>query len=119
MMVVHQPGDCQPENRFRRVDGVSAGERNTRFFTDSAASIDHFAPHFGREFVDRPAKDGDRHQRCTAHSINIADRIGCSDFPKDKGVIHDRHKKVCGREYGGAVAQVKSCRIISIAVSDQ
>ncbi|MNZ54706.1 hypothetical protein D3C78_726170 [compost metagenome] len=97
-------GDGQTKNRLRGVDGMATRQRDPRLLTGKAPALNHFASNFRRKGVNRPAQDGDRHDRFTAHRKNIADRIGGRDAPKIKRVIDDRHKEIGRADNAGAVA---------------
>nr|GFD21595.1 hypothetical protein [Tanacetum cinerariifolium] len=72
----HESRHRQAKDRFGCVNGVTACQRNARGVTHCAAAPDHFTGDFGRQHVDRPAENGDRHQRVAAHGVDVADGVG-------------------------------------------
>jgi hypothetical protein len=51
----------------------------------TAAAANHFPGNFRRQHIDRPAEDGDGHQRVAAHGVDVADGIGGGDAAEIEG----------------------------------
>ena len=99
----HHAGDGQAEDRLRRIDRVTTGQGNTRLLAGKASAFDHVAGNLRREGVNRPAQNGDRHNRFTAHRKDIADGVGGRNASEVEWVVDNRHKKVSGADNAGAV----------------
>ena len=117
--IIDDAGDGEAEDRFRRVDGVTTGQRDTRLFTGGATAVDHLARHFRSQLVDGPAEDRDGHHRRTAHGVDIADRIGGGDAAELERVVDDGHEKVGRADHRAAVAQVVGRRVVARLVAHQ
>ena len=94
----HHAGDRQTEDRLRGVNGVAARQRDPRLLAGKAPALHHFAGDFRRQGVDRPAENGNRHNRFPAHGENIADGVGGGNAAKVERIIDNRHKKVGGAD---------------------
>ena len=68
---VHQADRHQAIDRLDRIDGVAAGNRDTRFFADGFATIEYLFDGFERQRVDGHAHQRQRKQRRAAHRIYI------------------------------------------------
>ena len=117
VLFFNQPRDCQPEDRLRSVNRVSPGQRNTRRFANTATASHHLACHFRRQHIHRPPQNGNRHQWRTPHRVDIADGIGCCNAPKIKGVIHNRHEEVGGRNHATFFINGVNRRIIARSIA--
>ncbi|MNQ40598.1 hypothetical protein D3C85_542570 [compost metagenome] len=113
----HQPGDGQAEDRLRCVNRMTARQWNTRLVTHRTASANHFPGNLRRQHVDWPAKDGNRHQRVTAHGVDVADGIGGGDATEIERVIDNRHEKVGGRDHTLLVIDGVHRRVIARSVA--
>ncbi|RMS39072.1 GCN5-related N-acetyltransferase [Pseudomonas ficuserectae] len=105
VLFLHHASYSQTEDRLRRIDGVPASQRDTGSVADGTTTANDFARHFWREDIDRPAEDGDGHQRIAAHRIDITNGIGRGDTAEVERVIDDRHKEVSGRDHAALVIQ--------------
>ena len=115
----HHAGDRQTEDRLRGVNGVAARQRDPRLLAGKAPALHHFASDFRRQGVDRPAEDGNRHNRFPAHSENIADGVGGGDAAKVERVIDNRHKEIGGADDRGAITEIVNGGIIAGFVADK
>src|SRR5262249_51377922 len=77
---------------LRRVDRVTAGNRNSSTGANSVATCDDRAHVFDCDLVERHAKYCERHDRFCAHSVNVGDRVGRGDPAEVEGVVHHRHE---------------------------
>ena len=75
---------------------MTAGDRYARRSAHAFAAFQYLADHFQRQFVDRHAHQGQRHDGCTAHRIYVTDRVGRGNPPEVVGVIDNRHEKIGG-----------------------
>src|SRR5690606_16920996 len=112
-------GDGQAEDRLRPIDRVTTGQGNTRLLAGKASAFDHVAGNLRREGVNRPAQNGDRHNRFTAHRKDIADGAGGRNAPEVERVVDDRHKEITGADNAGAVTQVINRCIVTRFVTDK
>jgi hypothetical protein len=73
----------------------SSGHRpgRSRLLAGKTPALHHFAGNFRRQGINRPAKNGNRHNRFSAHRENIADGVGGGDTAKVERVVDNRHKK--------------------------
>ncbi|MCY1180592.1 hypothetical protein D9M73_210470 [compost metagenome] len=97
---------------------MAAGQRDAGFGAHRTATADHFAGHFRRQHVDRPAEDGDGHQRVAAHGVDVADGVGGGDAAEVVRVIDDRHEEVGGRDHTALVIEGVDCRVIARGIAD-
>jgi GNAT superfamily N-acetyltransferase len=116
--LAHHAGDGQAEDRLGGVDGVAAGQRDAGFGAHGAAAANHFAGHFRRQHVDRPAEDGDGHQRVAAHGVDVADGVGGGDAAEVEGIVDDGHEEVGGRDHAAFVVQGVHGGVVARGVAD-
>ena len=93
---VHQAHRHQPVDRFDRVDGVAAGNRNARLAADRGATLQDLSDRCQRQHVDRHAHQRQRHDRPAAHGVHVADGVGGGDAPEVERVVDDGHEEVGG-----------------------
>ena len=67
----------------------------------------------------REVPRGERHDRSSAHCVNIRQGVGCSDSAKVVPVVYDRHKKIGGCNQGLLVVQAVDGSVIARLVSYQ
>jgi hypothetical protein len=111
---VGEPGDGQAVLRLRVVDAVPTGEMGRRLHADVGAAAQDLGGQLEGDPVTRPGQQVDRHQRRTAHRVDVRQRVGCRDPAPVVGVVDDRGEEVCGGDdravavdaYGGAVVAV-------------
>lgn len=116
--LLHHAGHGQAEDRLGGVDGVSAGQRDAGFLADLAAAGDHLAGDFRGQHVDRPAEDGDGHQRVAAHGVDIADGVGRGDTAEIEGVVDDRHEEIGGGDHPALLVEGVDSRVVARGVAD-
>src|SRR5690606_23814283 len=87
-------GHRQSEDGLGSVDGVTAGQGNAGGVADRPAAAHDLPGHFRRQHVDRPAEDGDGHQRIAAHGVDVTDGIGGGNAAEVEGVVDNRHEEV-------------------------
>ena len=73
---------------------MAAGQRNASFLADGCAAIQNFCNGFVGQHIDRHAHNGQRHQRCAAHGVDVRQGVGGSNAAKVTWVVHDGHEKV-------------------------
>src|SRR5690606_693652 len=78
----------------------------------------HLAGHFRRQQVDRPAEDGDGHQRVAAHGIDVADGIGGGNTPEVEGIVDNGHEEVGGGYHTPLTVNAVHGRIIPRGIAD-
>ncbi|VTM89963.1 Uncharacterised protein [Raoultella ornithinolytica] len=115
----HHAGDRQTENRLRRVNRVATGQGDARLLAGKTPALHNFAGNFRRQGINRPAKNGNRHNRFSAHRENVADGVGGGDTAKVERAVDYRHKKVGGADDGRPVAKVVNRRIITGLIPHQ
>ncbi len=115
----HYACDRETKDRLRGVNRVSARQRDTGLTAGKAPPLGHFTRNIGRQGINRPAKDRDRHNRFAAHRKNIADGVCCRNAAKIKRVIDYRHKEVGGADNTGAITQIVNRRIIAGFITHQ
>jgi hypothetical protein len=92
--LVHHTGHGQAEDRLRCIDRVSTGQRYARGIAHRTAATNHLAGDLRCKHVDRPAENGDGHQRLAAHGVDVADGVGGGDAAEVEGVIDDGHEEI-------------------------
>ncbi|MNF89033.1 hypothetical protein D3C84_715380 [compost metagenome] len=118
MALFHQAGDGQAKDRFRRVDGVPACQRDARLVTHRTTAAYHFPGNFRRQHVHRPAQNRYRHQGIAAHRIDVADGIGGGNSAEIERIVDDRHEKVGGRDHAAFLVNGIHRRIIARGIAD-
>src|SRR5690606_30149679 len=108
----------QAEDRLRRIDGVTASQRNAGGVADRTAAADHLAGDFRRQHVDRPAEDGDGHQRAAAHGVDVADRVGGGDAPEVEGIVDDGHEEVGGGDHPAFLVDAVDRCVVARGIAD-
>ena len=91
---------------------MSAGQWNAGLLTDGSSSFYYLLRNCGGYLFDRPAQDRDSDQWLTAHSIDIANGIGCRDLAERKRIVDQRREKVGTRDQCCAIAQIIDRRIV-------
>lgn len=99
----HYASNGRAKDWLRRINRVTAGRGNPRLLAGKTTAINHFTGHFRRDGVDRPAQNGNRHDRLTAHCEDIADGVGGRNAPEVERVVDNRHKEVGSTDNAGAV----------------
>ena len=98
---------------------MPAGQRDTGFPANGAGPFEHLTCHLGREFIDRPAQNGNGQNGFAPHGIDIADGVGRGNTPKVESIVDNGHKEIGGADDGFAVAQVEHGGIIAGVVANQ
>ncbi|MNC43239.1 hypothetical protein D3C75_920910 [compost metagenome] len=98
---------------------MTTRQRNSGLLAYKTPTFNDFTRDFWCQGVNRPAKNGDSHNRFAAHRIDITDRVGSSNAPKIERIVDDRHKEVSGADDTSAVAQIVYRRVITGFVSYQ
>ena len=98
---------------------MSPGQGDARFRTGLTTALDYLTGGFRRQLIDRPAENGNGHQRRSAHGVNVADGVGCRNSSEGERIVHDRHEKVCCTDDGGSVAQVVNGGIVAFGVPNE
>ena len=99
----HHARNGQAEDRLRRIDRVTTGQGNPRLLTGKAPALNHIPGNLRWKGVNRPAQNGNRHDRLTAHREDIADGVSRRNAPEIERVIDNRHKEISGADNAGAV----------------
>ncbi|AEW73206.1 hypothetical protein EcWSU1_01767 [Enterobacter ludwigii] len=115
----HHARDRETEDRLRRIDRMPPGQRDPRLLAGKTSPFNHLTGNFRGKGVDRPAQNGNRHNRFAPHGENIADGVGGRNTPEIERVVDNRHKEVGGTDNAGAVTQVINCRIVTRFVTDK
>src|SRR3546814_1649777 len=97
---------------------MAARQGNTRLVTDGTTAANHLTSDFRSQYVDRPAENRNRHQRITAHRVDVADGIGGGDATEIKRIIDNRHEKIGGGDHRSEehTSELQSLMRISYAV---
>ena len=102
-----------------RVDRMAAGDGDAGLGADRSAALQDFAGHLDRQFVERHAEDGERHDRRAAHGIDIGDRIGRGDAAEIMGVVDHRHEEIGGRDHAGLVVDLPDGGVVAGLGADE
>ena len=97
---------------------MPARQRDAGVITHGATTADHFAGHFRRQQMHRPAQNRNGHQWVTAHCIDVADGIGGGNTAEIVRVIDDRHKEIGGRNHPALVIQGIDRSIVTRGIAD-
>ena len=62
--------------------------------------------------------DGDGHHGRSAHGVDVAECIGCSDASKGEWVVNDGHEEVGGADNAGSVTEIHDRGIVAAFVAD-
>ncbi len=111
--------DRQSVDRFRRVDGMPASNRNARFRANAGTTFQDFADHLGGHLVHRHSEDRQRHDRRSAHGIDVGYRIGGRDASEVERIIHHRHEEIRGGDHAVFVVQLPDGGIVAGFRSDE
>ncbi|OQC55939.1 MAG: hypothetical protein BWX52_01914 [Bacteroidetes bacterium ADurb.Bin013] len=109
----------QAENRFRYADAVSTGQGDPGLRANGTCSFNHLPRHRSRQFLQRPAQDGDGHQGRSTHGVNVRDSVSGSDPSKIIRVVHNGGKEIGGADDGFPAANVVYSRIVAGLVPHQ
>src|SRR5262249_24253554 len=88
---MHQPCYGQTEERLRRIDAVPARGRYSRGGTRLSRAPKDLACERGFELADRPAENGDCHDRSAPHGVDIADGVHGRYSTKIERVVDNWH----------------------------
>ena len=116
---VHHADANQAIDRFRRIDGVAARDRDPGRLAHRFATGEDLADDVVGQLADRHADDGQREQRTPAHGIDVGQRIGCGDAAEFEGIVYDRHEKISGRHDRLFVVQPVDSGIVAVLDSHQ
>lgn len=94
-------------------------QRDPRLLAGETPTVDHLLRHLRRQFGDRPAENGDRHDRFAAHGVHVADGVGGGDTAEIERIVDDRHEEVGGADDADAVADVVHRRVVTGFIADQ
>jgi hypothetical protein len=84
------------------------------------ATIQNGADGFHRQHIHRHADNGQRHDGCASHGVDVRQGIGGGNAAKVEGVIHDGHEKVGGGHNGLLVIQaIHRCIITGLGADQQ
>ncbi len=98
---------------------MATGQRDPRLLAGETAAVDHLLRHLRRQLGDRPAENGDRHDRFAAHGVHVADGVGSRNAAEIEWIVDDRHEEVGGADDADAVANVVHRRIVAGFIADQ
>ena len=85
---MNQTHHHQTINRLYTINGVTARNRNTCLLTNRLTALQYFCNDVGTQNIDGHPHNRQGHDGCTAHCINIADRISCCNAPKVKWIVN-------------------------------
>ncbi|MNU78406.1 hypothetical protein D3C71_679940 [compost metagenome] len=98
---------------------MTARNRDTSFSADRCATLEDPGNLFRLQLVDRHTQDRKRHDRLSAHGIDIGNGVGGGDAAKIVGVVHHRHEEVCGGDHACIVVDLPDSGVVGHLVSDQ
>ena len=73
---------------------MTARDRNTRLGADRGATLQNRTHRFDRQFIERHAEYGQRHNGLSTHGVNVGDGIGSSNPAEITRIIHHWHEEV-------------------------
>src|ERR1700694_5143894 len=89
-----QPYRDQAIDRFDRIDGVAAGNRDAGFRAHCLSAFENPANGLDWKFFDRHPDQCQRKERRATHCVYVGDGVGCSDRAEVVRVVDDRHEKI-------------------------
>ena len=111
-------GDTQAIFRLVVLDGVSARNDATGLYGLVVAAFQNLSDGDQRQAVGY-AKQVHRQFGYTAHSVNIAEGVGCGDLAEHIGVVYNGSKEIHRLDHGGVVIDTIDASIIAAVVAYQ
>ena len=101
------------------IDRMAAGDGNAGLRADRAPAIEDLADHVGGNLVDGHAENGERHDRSSAHRIDVGDGVGGRHTAEVEGVVDHRHEEVGGRDHAGPVVELVDRGVVAGLRADE
>ena len=96
---------------------MTTGQGHTGISADGTGSGHDLGSHRSGQYIHRPAKNGDGHQRRTAHGVDIADGVGRGDTSEVIGIVDNRHEEIGGADDTAFVIETEYRSIVTAAVA--